>query len=110
MKITQSLASIYQTQLPGQQRSNKADPAATPPPSNNGNQRTEQERVVAGEVLRDQPAPTNELYNKSRAFQQNLFRESPAGSTTGRQAIASYEGHTDIRKEGKTGEFINLYA
>ncbi len=110
MKITQSLASLYQTQVPTQKRNNKDDPAAVTPSNNNSNQRTEKERVVAGEVLRNQPPSSDEIYNKSQVFQQSLFRESFSGSTSSRQAIASYEGHTDIRKEGKTGEFVDLFV
>lgn len=104
MKISQSLASIYQTRLPAQKRSNDP-PGGTP---HQTNQNLKQERVVAGEVLRDQPVPTNEIDNKSRVFQQTLFQASPGGSE--RQGIASYEGLANIRKEGKTGEFIDLFA
>ncbi|MDH5436303.1 MAG: hypothetical protein OEX83_06040 [Gammaproteobacteria bacterium] len=105
MKISQSLASIYQAQFPGQKRDSSSVTGASNPP------RTEQEKVIAGEVLRKQPPPTNEIYNKSRVFQQTLFRqESLTGPSSSRQAINSYESHTDIRQENKTGEFIDLFA
>jgi len=66
--------------------------------------------VLAGEVLRDQPLRPDEVYAKSRAHQQTLFQGSLEGPTTARYAISSYEDHSRIQQEEKTGEFIDLYV
>ncbi|MDH5593461.1 MAG: hypothetical protein OEY68_03560 [Gammaproteobacteria bacterium] len=111
MKISQSLASIYQNQFPIRDRGANTHPA--PDTASKGKDKSHSEppeRVLAGEVLRDQPSRPDEVYAKSRVYQQTLFQGSLEGPASARYAISSYEDHSRIQQEEKTGEFIDLYV
>ena len=112
MKISHPINSLYPIRSPhSPHRSGRSADAREPasPSGPQGIQQIRQEKVVDGEVLRKETAPTYEVFSKSRVFQQTAVRL--AGEGHNRQAIASYETNRAAvqNDENNKGQNIDLY-